>query len=122
MTLHDLQTGMIVTTRNEMEWTVFRNFACTMKYIKEKSTDGVLVSNINGAKWSPFSDYNENMTAKESGLFDIVKVEIPSHPCSLLTYNFQMRDRELFWEGNAVREVTMAEVEKTFGYRVKIVP
>lgn len=125
ITLHDLTTGMIVTTRNGEEWTVFRNYSCTMKHTAEKSTDGVLVSNNDKDAWIPFSEYKGDMTIKsEDGStsdFDIIQVEIPSHPCSMLSHNYLRNDRKLFWERELVKEVTMEEVEAMFGCKVKFI-
>lgn len=121
MTLHDLATGMIVTTRNGQEWTVFRNYSCTMASTEEDNTDGVLVRGIND--WLSFSAYNEDMTTNfHKELYDIVKVEISSHPCSMMYHDFRKFERRLIWEREPVKEVTMEDVEAMFGCRVKIVP
>lgn len=120
----DLKTGMIVTLRNEQEYMVFLDAQST--YTKNNGAIDLLV---NGQKhiWNRLDYYNDDLIYDEDALddadnYDIVKVEIPCHPYALMNINYEPHNRKLLWvRPEPVREFTMAELEKHFGCKVKIV-
>ena len=113
----DLKTGMIVTLRNGVEFIVYRD-------VKNQyySKDILLGLRHN---WFKLSHFKEDLTA-EYEYNDIVKVESPTHPYALMDINYEKDKRTLIWERTEpkeepIKELTMEELEKHFGCKVKIV-
>ena len=121
MKLSELKTGMIVTTREGVEYVVFKDAVC-----KNPEYCGTVFVNKKCFSWHEIKNFKEDMTY-ESGWggdykkYDIVKVEIPSHPYSYMDLNYEEIKRKVIWEREEIKEVTMAEIEKKFGCKVKIV-
>ena len=116
MKLSDLKTGMIVTLRNGEEYVVFRNFADLFS----QATSII----CNGKKWNNLCYYSDDLKCNSALLGtgqDIVKVEIPYHPYSFFNLEHEREKRKLLWKEEAVKEVTMAEIEEKFGCKVKII-
>lgn len=106
----DLRTGMKVTLRNGDNYIVLLN--AKHKYSDNKN---ILVGchNYDSCDWVILDNYNEDLTNnKENKSFDIVKVE----ECEHLGYLFT--DRLEF--SQPTKEMTLAEIEKELGYKIKI--
>lgn len=113
MTLDDLKTGMIVTTRNGNEYLIIR------------SNDlSIVNTGIGGFAYNGYTDfhtYRDNMTCKLSRDFDVVKVEQFNSAFCLINFKNHPDKRKLIWkEQNAVK-LTVAEIEARLGYKVEIV-
>lgn len=112
-TKNDLYSGQLVITRNGR------------KYIITKTEDGCLV----GIGETPYSYYaiecncNEDLTNIHLDISDIMKVygrPKKAWECQLLNiWNIEYRD--LLWERDTIKEMTLSEVCEALGYEVKIV-
>lgn len=126
----DLKTGMIVTLRNGYEYMVLL------------STESVSVNNTYGSstdilvgkyRYNRLCNYNDDLTYgghsfKQDPDYiikdDIIKVELPYDPYAFMDFNYEKDKRTLLWERKKeppVKEITMEELEKHFGCKVKIV-
>lgn len=116
----DLKTGMVVTLRNGMEYVVFRDIdAVYLNGVDEdKKKEGVLVSINNNWEWLSF--YKEDLSFSDLRSSDIIKVELPYHPYSYMNLGYCRNQRTILWE-EKVKEFTIAELEKHFGCKVKII-
>ena len=119
MTLDDLKTGMIVTMRNGVQFTVIRN----MVNLWHGGNDILIYSTTKGnAGWMPFDAYNSNMTyMMGDNDWDIVKVEATKHPFGFMDVDYHVQERTLIWKENHPIKLTVAEIEARLGYRVEIV-
>lgn len=120
MTKADLRTGMIVTVRSGCKYMVFLNAVAD----NEKETD-IIVDIAMPKCWNKLEYYKNDLLY--CGLradndwnkkFDIMKVSKPKNYADFI-HNIQ--EGEVIWERKEVKEVTMAEIEKKFGCKVKIV-
>lgn len=112
----DLKTGMIVTTRNGNEYVVFLD--CQHLYDSAKN----VIVNRQFCCWNDLDlNYTENLTCKNFHSHDIVKVQIPRHVYSFMDADYEKTVRKTIWERQECKEVTMADVEKKFGCKVKII-
>ena len=126
MTLDDLKTGMIVTTRNGMQFTVIRNAVKPWN----NSTDLLIYTNMDYRKYNyewkrgcfTFSSFNEDMRAASGNRkWDIVKVETADLPFGFMDLNDEPHRRSTLWcESNKVK-LTVAEIESRLGYKIEIV-
>ena len=110
MTLNDLKTGMIVTTRNGSSHIVMRDFIDNGDVLAGLSCNDV-ISNT----WTSLSkNYNQDMTNSRFSHLDIMSVYASS------VYSADTPTR-LLWERKEYKEVTMQEIEEKFGCKIKIV-
>lgn len=118
MKLSELKTGMIVTLRNGNEYVVFRDSVNYSLYYNK--TDFVFVNGKGG--WIDAKSYDENMKYLRDKNYDVVKVELSSHPYGFMDINYCKADRATIWmENEGFKEITIADIEKIFGCKVKIV-
>lgn len=108
MTKFSLRSGMLVVLRNEEEYLVMEvNGELILTNLREKLSVGF---------------YKEDLTPYWLGYdYDIMQIYlVPSESITTMLYT---RKRTLIWERDetAIREVTLHEVYKKFGCRVKIV-
>lgn len=123
MKLSDLKTGMIVTWRNGVECVVM------IDYESQSAIERKIFVNAKDKHWLPFGYYGEDMKmmrdhedfCDDDNEYDIVKVELATHPYSFLDLEYEKGKRKLLWKEKAVKEVTMSEIEEKFGCKVKIV-
>ncbi len=116
MKLSDLETGMIVTWRNGTELVVMIDYEC------QSDIERRIFVNEKDRCWLRFGYYREDMKMMNGHTeFDIVKVELATHPYGFLNLEFEKENRKLLWSEEIVKEVTMAEVEEKFGCKIKIV-
>lgn len=117
----ELKTGMIVETREGKEYVVFID-VCKTRYVSENynGNDSVLVNNN---IWLSLDDYEDNMLhSGKNNSFDIIKVYIPNHPYSFIDTSYEKSQRNLIWKRiEEAKEMTMEELEKHFGCKIKIV-
>ena len=111
----DLKTGYIVTTRSGREYVVYLDVDTS--YTDDKD---VLVC-ANTYNWYTLRNFNEDLTHKFDSISDIMKVEKPYHPYCFQNMGYENCKRELLWERDSVKEMTVADVEKLVGCAVKIV-
>lgn len=115
MTLSDLKTGMIITLRNGVEYIVFSDTVDT-----SVSCDSEMIF-TNGDVWCSANKYSENMKNKYSKNLDIIKVESPEFTLGFINLNHFRETRKTLWERQEIKEMTVTDVEKLVGCRVKIV-
>ena len=123
MKLSDLKTGMIVTWRNGVECVVM------IDYESQSDIERKIFVNAKDKHWLPFKYYGEDMKMMrdyedfyfDDEEFDIVKVEVATHPYGFLDLEYERSSRKLLWKEESIKEVTMAEIEEKFGCKVKIV-
>ena len=109
MTLNDLKTGMIVTTREGYSYIVMRDFIDDGDVLA-----GLSCNNKIADTWLSLSSYNQDMTVPKLPSLDIVNVYTSSvHSADT--------PKRLLWERKEYKEVTMKEIEEMFGCKVKIV-
>lgn len=126
----DLKTGMIVEVRSGEEYVVFIDVCITQyvleNYIDQDKNNSLLIDSANN-NWLDLGSYNENMCSDSGKSFDIMKIYIPYHPYGFMNVSYNKEKRHLIWERNtesteeSTKEVTMKELEKYFGYKIKIV-
>lgn len=116
MKLSDLKTGMIVTRSDGIEMVVYRN--SVSKYQEDEDKDCIV--NYSQKVWESLSNYNEDMSSKSYERADIVKVELLPHPYAFVEPSYRRYERKTIWESN-VKRVTIADIEKMYGCKVKIV-
>ena len=119
MTLNDLKTGMIVTWRNGRKCIVLRD---TPKFGRLQYTNKNFLVSCCDNGWTTLCNYNDDFTNKIFDGYDIVKVEVPDHPCDCFNHernNFF--NGKVVWEENPVVKMTVSEIEKKLGYKIKIV-
>lgn len=119
MTKSELKTGMIVTRRDGMKNTVYRDVVWS-DCIGNDCTKGVVV-NVAYSSWNPLSGYNEDLTNKHASCFDIIKVEKPKHPFYLQKDPKECVKTELLWEREESKKMTVEEIEEILGYKIEIV-
>ena len=119
MTLDDLKTGMIVTMRNGSQFTVIRNMAKPWR----GSNDILVYGTSRGCRgWMPFTGYSNNMRYNCGDReWDIVKVEVPSHPFGFMHTDYESHLRTLIWAETPAVKLTLGEIEERLGYRVEII-
>ena len=112
----DLKTGMIATRRDGMEFVVF------VDAINKRINDsGTVFVNASKYMWHKAENFNNDLTHSTNKYWDIVKVELASHPYNYMDLNYEENKRQLLWEREEVKEMTMKELEEHFGCKVKIV-
>ena len=115
----DLKTGYIATLRNGRNGVVFIG----VDTIERGQVDCIVNESTNS--WNDLSNFNDDLTHKRFSELDIMKVEKPYHPYCLqnlnIRYSFASKTRELLWERDSVKEMTVADVEALVGCKVKIV-
>lgn len=118
----ELMTGMIVETREGKEYVVFID-VCKTRYVLENYNGGNNSVLVNNNAWLSLDDYEDNMLhSSKDNLFDIMKVYIPNHPYSFINISYEKSQRNLIWKRvEEAKEMTMEELEKHFGCKVKIV-
>lgn len=112
-TLSDLETGHVVTLRDGTKMVVYKDTA--LNTLPDRS---FLVSDSD--EWRELNrKYHEDLKHITCDLFDIMKVERPVYIIDLGTTN--ARDAEVVYERIKPKEMTLAEIEKELGYKIKLV-
>lgn len=109
MTLDDLKTGMIVTTRNGNSYIVMRDFLGDISVLA-----GISDNKTISRQWINMIWYEQDLTCTDISRLDIISV-YSSDPCDIDI------KKGLIWERKEYKEVTMKEIEEKFGCKVKIV-
>ena len=109
MTLNDLKTGMIVTTRNGNSYIVMRDFLGDISVLA-----GISDNKTISRQWINMIWYEQDLTCTDISRLDIISV-YSSDPCDIDI------KKGLIWERKEYKEVTMKEIEEKFGCKVKIV-
>lgn len=112
----DLKTGMVLETRNGEKYLVMLNPDCK---------DMELI-NFKGG-YMPLYYYNneliftEKPAEKPAREFDVVKVYSAGWTIRDLLSDKEHMKFKLIWERNEPKEMTISEIEKELGYKIKIV-
>lgn len=118
MTPADLKNGMIVTWRNGKKATVLRD---TIYFKSPLTTSRSFLVACSGDNWTSLTNYNDDFKNKFVPIYDIVKVEVPDHPYDCFDYERDNFNSEVVWEEKTAIEMTVAEIEKKLGYKIKLV-
>ena len=119
----DLKTGMMVVTRGGSEFFVYKDVVTDIE--------------PNGKSWIKcgdfmidFKDYNDDLIYKREIVdgegFDIVEVYLVKHPpidrLREIHWNYRESDeKSLIWRREEVKELTIKEIEKMLGTKIKII-
>lgn len=111
MTLDDLKTGMIITTKSGLEYLVLRN-------------DKDFVAVRKGG-WISLKDYSSDLTYHtvwdDDHGWDIVKVECFDRWARILDFENNPKDKGVLWNEPDKVKLTLAEIESRLGYKIEIV-
>lgn len=107
----DLKTGMVVETRNGEKYLVMLGPDC----------EGRELINF-GSGFMPLSRYADSLMIKtgDEG-FDIMKVYSVGGSIRCLLRDKERMKFKLIWERDEPKEMTLEEIEKELGYKIKIV-
>lgn len=106
-TKSDLEVGMFVKLRDGKVFLVLESY----EELYLTSTSGY---------YSNLKNFNENLTNKNYRGSDIVSIYLPKK-ADYLSYHLIGDNLELIWEREEVKELTMEDIEKIVGCKVKIV-
>lgn len=108
----DLKTGMVVEIRNGEKYLVMLNPDC-----KDKE-----LINFKGG-YMPLSNYNNELMLKKFNKgFDIVKVYSVGSSIYWLLSDKERMEFKLIWKREEeTKEMTVEQIEKELGYKIKIV-
>nr|DAW75646.1 MAG TPA: hypothetical protein [Caudoviricetes sp.] len=109
MTLNDLKTGMIVTTRNSVSYIVMRDFVDSGDILAGISDNENITSS-----YTELSNYEQDLKHNKLPGLDIMSVY------TSYSYGIDI-SKKLLWKREEYREVTMKELEELFECKVKIV-
>lgn len=104
----DLKTGMFVKFRN-----------CTTGIVNLNVAGGELVTVDRGTV--SLDSFKEDLTHNFMQIYDIIKIyDCPKE--SVLKYGGRLPFAyELIWQRKEIKEMTVKEIEKELGYKIKIV-
>ena len=103
----DLKVGYLVKVRNGEFAHVVNTINNGMCFNYERS-------------WSTVANYNENLTNVLYDDFDIVEVYgLTEKGCE--AHKFGINDRNLLWKREEVKEMTIEEIQKALGHKIKVV-
>ncbi len=103
----DLKTGMIVTTREGKERIVFL-----------RTSHGDVFVNSTEPVWSSLNNYDDDLISSCSQGLDIMKIETTN----VFDFGSFNATREVLWKRpEPIKEMTMEDLEKHFGCKVKII-
>ena len=75
---------------------------------------------ISNDNYNPLENYDDSLLSKGCSDFDIMNVykikQISSLDCI-----FRIGNLELLWEHKEVKEMTLEEIEKELGYKIKVI-
>ena len=112
----DLKNGMIVKTRDGDEYIVIKYCLNNLQ-----ETSDVLLST--GGGYMGMDEYNDDLICPEDSDFDIMEICLNSYGGIL--YGSGADVHTLIWERQnkkeIIKELTLDEIEKQLGYKVKIV-
>jgi predicted CoA-binding protein len=107
----DLKTGMRVQLRDGDTYLTLRDADTPLGH------EDMLLVNPSG--WFNGSDYNDDLTGKYNKVFDVVKVfEAPNAITNIINLSAPSK---LLWQRTETKEMTVAEIEKELGYKIKII-
>ena len=117
MTKSELKTGMIVVTRNGIQYMVFKD-------IKTSYTSSVdcMVAIDHELSWELLSTYKEDLTHWRDKCWDIVEVIMVKHPYNLLRPNQKnYTDRTTLWKSKEKKTYTYAQLREILGEEFEVV-
>lgn len=110
----DLKTGMVVETENGEKYLV----------MLEPDCEGRELINFSGGYMSLSSYNDELMLEKSYEEFDIMKVYSVGGSIRWLLRDKELMNFKLIWQRKEIKEIkemTVKEIEKELGYKIKIV-
>ena len=114
MTIKDLKTFDVVEFKNGDVSIVVRDRADKEDYFVD------IVSCCGMTRWDELSHYNEDLTHYKDTKLDAVRVRRSCDATHIPTAK-NYKKMPVIWEGNKVKEMTVAEISKALGYDVKVV-
>lgn len=104
----DLNLLYLVITRDGTKWLI------------AESIEGLVLVQDKLRGWVSLADYNNDLTMKRMPNLDIMKVYSLSKYATY-SLSFDEHDRGLIWERVGPKEMTVEQIEKELGYKIKIV-
>lgn len=116
-TKNDLKTGMFAETRNGEKWFVLRDSIYGDQLVSLEDRDTRVHDAIG------FKHINDDLTCsiEDDNSYDIVLVVSPMRYPDLGSPDAELRTAARVYEREEVKELTVAEIEKLLGYKVKVV-
>ena len=106
-TKEDLKVGYLVKVRDD-------RFA----HLVDTIDNGMCLNYENG--WDTLRVYNNDLTSQGSDRLDIMEV----YGFTIKGYHahkFEVRDRKLLWKCEEVKEMTIEDIQKALGHKIKVV-
>ena len=111
--------GVKEFTKSDLEVGMFVKLRDGRIYLVLKLYDELYLTKTNGY-CIDLKCYNEDLTTKNCRSIDIMGIYLPKET-DCLSYYFLCDNLELIWEREEVKELTMEDIEKIVGCKVKIV-
>lgn len=112
----DLKTGMIVVTRAGIEYIVVKG----MEHDFDSTRD--LIVNTSKRTWDGLEFYtNDLLNNSDMPEMDIMEVYLAPHPHCMQSIDYKRDERKLLWKREEVKELTVDEISKLLGYKVRVV-
>lgn len=116
-TKNDLKTGMFAKTRNGEKWFVLRDsiYGDKLVSLEDRATRDY--------NYIRFERINDDLTCsiEKDHSYDVVLVVFPGLYPELGNPDEELRTAPHVYERKEVKELTVAEIEKLLGYKVKVV-
>lgn len=108
-TKSDLKTGMILEFNN----------GCTATVLFGTKNGDIYA----GSTWGGLEGVNEDLTLEDSFEGDVVRVYQPIGNIHFLKTNYlnYNKNYKLLWQREEAKEMTIEEIEKELGYKIKII-
>jgi hypothetical protein len=106
MTKNDLKVGYVVETKEG-----------NLYMVMETQSGKIFVRN-EGFNW--LSSYKDDLINQELSEFDVTRIYGFSY-LPMESFKISKNNRPLLWKRKEYKEMTLAEIEKALGYKVKIV-
>lgn len=108
MTKNDLKTGMVVDLRGEKN--------CVLLYRQSRDVCSFTIYNSNNDEFiglSSIGNYSDDLTHNYNTDYDIMRI--------YCVFGIGINLREVIWERDEAKEMTLEQINKALGYKVKVV-
>lgn len=110
----DLETGMVVETKNGVAWIVFRNSIYSDMLLR--------LSNDNSTRRRiSFTELKENLEHKLYDELSIVKVVKPDMFPGIFEPETDLKSGNIVYRREEPKELTVGQIEEILGYKIKVV-
>ena len=106
-TKDDLQVGYLVRLRNRQ-----------IAHVVNTDKKGMCLNYVDS--WDRLDNYNRDLTNAKVDFLDIDEV-YGYTLCGYEAHKFEVDNRELLWEREEVKEMTIEDIQKALGHKIKVV-